>query len=403
MSSDRTISTLARWLTGAFAVFIAITAAVNATVNVFSERSPSRALSIQSSAPIALMAIVGKEISDGGLNAKPKPKWEADAKMSLRLQPINAPALRTLALTRQAQGNSKNAMRLMQLSQRVSRRDILTQLWLMQDAVKRDDIHSAMGHIDTALTTHVEIGETVFPVLQDALADQRIVGELATFIRQDRQWLRAFLSFANESNKNPEQLAKAVRLAGGLPAAGDYRDFETDLIWSLSKAGKAGSIPSLLASLKRATPTDLSDGRMSSKTLDPRWGPFSWTASSDPDVSSAINEDNQVAVRAAPMRTGMVLQRLLALREGQYRLDARARIESPEALPVIEIEVGCATGGQAPLLVSRFQAKAQGGALGGIFQVRSGCPIQIVRFVVTGADTGIETEMSLGSISVKNI
>ncbi len=98
-------------------------------------------------------------------------KVEAMAKQSLRGGALNPVAIRLLGYVADARGDTKKARHLMLLSQKVSRRDLGTQLWLIEDAVARDDKRAALNHYDIAMRATPSSFPILFPTLTGALGD----------------------------------------------------------------------------------------------------------------------------------------------------------------------------------------------------------------------------------------
>jgi len=66
------------------------------------------------------------------------------ARQSLRRSPVSAAGATMLATARDLAGDTSTARRLMDYSESVSRRDLPTQLWFVEDAVRRNDIPLAL-------------------------------------------------------------------------------------------------------------------------------------------------------------------------------------------------------------------------------------------------------------------
>ena len=112
---------------------------------------------------------------------------------ALRRDPTMAPAWRLLALAASMQGREREAARLFHFAERLSRRDLPTQLWLIEESVSRNDIPGALRHYDIALRTSLASPELLFPVLTRASGDNNVVGPLGTLLASDPPWRETFL------------------------------------------------------------------------------------------------------------------------------------------------------------------------------------------------------------------
>src|SRR3546814_1290750 len=72
-----------------------------------------------------------------------------------------------------ARGDQAKGERLLAYSQKLSRRDLRTQLMAIELAVAQGDISGALRHYDIALRTKKNAPELLFPVLTSALPDPR--------------------------------------------------------------------------------------------------------------------------------------------------------------------------------------------------------------------------------------
>jgi hypothetical protein len=382
---------------------IAAVSARSAAIGIFEERLPAQALTLDPTNPVALMKMVDSELAVGGVNLAPKPHWRADAITALRQKPINPAAMRTLGLIAANNGRADEARLLMNWAERLSRRGGLAQLWLLQDAAQRDDARAALDHIDIALSVHDDLSPLVFPVLLQVLQDRRYGLEFAKLVEHDRPWLGSFLTFANTNNPDPKALADVVSFAGGLPPGPAFRIHETNILWSLANARMLERSSKLLLDLRRATHALLADGRFNEATIDAKLGPFAWTGSTDPDVSSSLERDGTVRILIAPRKSGMVLQRYFGLSTGTYRISADARRGAENMKASVGLEVSCATSPDAPPYTVTTIIVQNSDAVEGNFSVPANCPLQLVRFTVRGGDVQTDSAITLSRIGLTKL
>jgi len=140
---------------------------------------------------------------------------------------------------------------------------------------------------------------------------------------------------------------------------------------------------------------------LSDKTLDLDLGPFAWTASLDPDVSSSFQSDRSVLARAAPGRRGMILQRFMALPAGSYRISAITRLLTEDADSSVTVEVGCARSPETELLSAQAKVAARDNRIERFFNVPPNCPLQLVRFSATGGESRTDSEFTLSAVNVR--
>ena len=122
---------------------------IHAVANITWQQQPDLALSFVPDHPLALSR-KADELFAEKQDAATLAKVEAMAKQSLRGGALNPVAIRLLGYVADMRGDEKKARELMLLSQKVSRRDFGTQLWLIEDAVARGDKKQALYHYDIA-------------------------------------------------------------------------------------------------------------------------------------------------------------------------------------------------------------------------------------------------------------
>ncbi len=128
-----------------------------------------------------------------GLQTKSRLAISADlARQALTRDPTLAGAWRTLGLAAAAQQRPAQARKILQTAERVSRRDLGVQLWLIEDAVQRQDVVRALRHYDSALRVSLGSRELLFPILGQALEQPQMRAPLANILSRDPPWAEAF-------------------------------------------------------------------------------------------------------------------------------------------------------------------------------------------------------------------
>jgi len=119
---------------------------------------------------------------------------EAVAETALRQDATAVGAAATLGSTAKISGQAAKSDRLFAYAERLSRRNLATQLWEIENAVSRGDIAGALRHYDIAFRTNVKARELLFPVLSNATDDPEIRAALVATLSQRPLWrLPSFL------------------------------------------------------------------------------------------------------------------------------------------------------------------------------------------------------------------
>lgn len=121
----------------------------------------------------------------------------ANAVAALSRNPTLASSARDIGLLAVLRGDMAGADRRFAYADRMSRRDIPTQLWLIERRVQANDVPGALAHYGIALQVSPESQQQLFPVLASALSDRNLVQPIAGLVAQGESWRSPFLYFVN--------------------------------------------------------------------------------------------------------------------------------------------------------------------------------------------------------------
>jgi hypothetical protein len=129
------------------------------------------------------------------------------AREALLREPIAVSAVSTLGVNAELRGDRRQASQLFNYSQKLSRRDLQTQLWAIEDAVSRNDIASVLHHYDIALRTDTKSWELLFSVMSAATTDPTIREGLVKTLSDKPIWAESFIAYAGSHTPDPEATA----------------------------------------------------------------------------------------------------------------------------------------------------------------------------------------------------
>lgn len=318
---------------------------------------------------------------------------EALARQALRRSPVSAAGARMIATARDVAGDPVSTRRLMAYSESLSRRDLPTQVWLIQDSVQHDDVAGAIRHYDIALRSSDASKALLFPVLVSALGQPAVVAALTDTIAARPAWAPAFL----------EKAAREGQDMGGLAA----------LITGLSRRGY--TVPGPVQAEASARMVDAGQyqaawhvyaGSAASKAevRDPDFarlgmtdGPFGWTVMPGNGLSvesRRYGAHDALAYRAATGAGGPVARQLLILPAGNFRLSGRVT-DRAEGTPPATLRLTCA-GSSTPIAT----VSADRLAFAQAFTVPSSCPAQWVEVVIDGGDNPLGATGAIGGLHI---
>lgn len=314
------------------------------------------------------------------------------AQAALRMDPTAVGAASIYGLDAQARGDLATARAAFTYAQRLSRRDLQTQLWAIEDAVGRGDVPGVLRHYDIALRTSRQATDLLFPVLSGAIADPAIRMALVRTFGGRPAWQGDFISFVSTNGTNPiatAALFMALR-------AQDYRISDEATAAVTTALVQRGSIDAAWRYYASVRP-----GVDRRRSRDPNFHmalaeptPFDWNLVSEDGPSAALQAGDAGGILDFTSPSGVggtVLRQQQLLPPGSYRLAGRSSgIEAAETmLPYWVLQ--CGDGRE----LGRVTIQTQGDFTG-IFVVPAGCPMQRLSLVVRPSDavTGISGQIS---------
>jgi O-antigen ligase/tetratricopeptide (TPR) repeat protein len=302
----------------------------------------------------------------------------ADAQAALQREPVNAVAARTLGLLAARRGNEAQANRLMRYSEMLSRRDLLTQLWMIESNVQRNDIGEALRHYDRALRTSDGARDLLFPILIDAAASPAVTPQLGRLLAARPAWWEAFVTRLVTEGRSPMAI-EAIILATRLdPAIAGERSL---LGAAVNRLTQLGDYQRALDLYRRAGGTGNALVRNGNFEADNRFAPLDWVLGDSLGAGGMMQPGLPGGGRALLMVVepgssgGTVARQLLVLPAGAYRFTALAGRVSGEDRP--RITLTCVRS-NAALFDLRLPASGPGGqTIGQDFTVGgAACPAQ---------------------------
>lgn len=373
-------------------------AAAGAVVGATRVAAPQVALAIDPGDARATIMRAAAKITDEASLRRLAPALAADARRALRREPLQARALVLLGAVRQATGDKAGAAGLLRLSTRVTRREELAQLLLVESDIARRDVKGALRHYDTAMRTSEDADALLFPVLSRALADPGIRDAFVPYVRGNAAWLARFMDASLSYPGTAVQWADVIRRAGGLPGSPGYRDLERQTMFLLAREGRFAALRQLYLNLPGAKP-----GALREVALRPgasRFGVIDWQLTNDTQIQTAIYGEPGQAGGALQILSTRKLpttgaRKLLMLAPGRWRLSGQAAAEGL----ALDLRLTCASEGKG--FVAQTVRIVPGPARFAVpFTVPAqGCSAQFVDFVSrsTGED-GVE-----GSVTVRGL
>lgn len=309
------------------------------------------------------------------------------SRAALRRDPTVVSAAATLGIVTLAQNDAADARRLFTYGQMLSRRNVQTQLWSIEDAVGRGDVPGALRWYDIALRTNPELSEILYPVLSQASRDAKIRAALVRTLASRPAWSDSYVAFAAGQSKDPLSTAAlfAALRARGVAVPGSA---QASIVSVLLDAGKIDEAWRYYTTIRPgATRTRARDPRFAAMLDTP--SVFDWMTLNDNSVAASIQrtKDGGAFEFSAPAAIGgPVLQQVQLLSAGTYRLAGHSDgIEQDvRALPYWTLT--CRGDGRELGRVAIPNSAQAGGAFAGMLTVPANCPVQMLALYVQASD-----------------
>lgn len=387
-----------RTLAVAFAALIVAGFATrDALAFALQSRAPDLVLRIDPGNPVALTQQAETQLTLGNPHMNSARVSEI-ARRSIRRLPLNAPAFRLYGLVQTADANMGRIGEQMAMANHLSRRDLGTQLFMIEDSVRRHDIAGALTAYDSALRITRSSQSVLYPVLTEAMREPLIRQRFIPYVKTTPPWLESFLRFAISNASEPASIAELAFAAHGFPKGGAYSSLDAELLGVLVGKGEYPMAVRYYRFLKSADPAILASLAMNEATTNSAYAPVTWQAYSLAGIDAAwvATSKNSVELEASLEAgyVGPVARKILALAPGTYEVAAPFGGAADGPDQTLSWKITCPDG--AVLLDASAQL-AEKGAVTGRFSVPAGCVAQIVSISVRTAPGMDSIDLMLSS------
>lgn len=385
----------------ALAIVLGYMSVTQSLAYVLGKLSPERGYAVSSSDG-RIAGLLAEKLSGEGASSAIRLRAGRIARKALEAEPINVPALAVLGLNAAIAGNPALAQQLFARSNQLSRRHLPTRLWLIEDAVQRNDISGAIRNYDIALRTSRSASDRLFPILANAVEDQAIAAVLVRTLKQQPPWGEPFIQYLSSQGSNPKITAGFFqRLASNKVGVAD--EATSSVVNALVAANQFNDAWNYYQTLRphvdrrRSRDPDFATQLASPTAFD--WVP----RTSETGITSSIQRNGTKTIFdfSAPSTVGgTVLEQLQLLPTGRYRLTGRTGgIDQPaDARPYWQLV--CTDGrelGRVEIPNSIFDQ----GRFQGVLTVGADCKAQILRLVLRSSNqvSGVSGQIDNASIA----
>jgi hypothetical protein len=283
-------------------------------------------------------------VANGGRRSN----WVDLAKQSLRDEPINPRAVRLLHSAQLLSKKKASANALLALADRITRRDVLTQILLVEANVEKDDIGATLKHYDTALTTSIGARDILFPILAEAMSDQSILTQLATMFKNERPWRIGFLYHAGFKPERLDQTLWLLNRLGPLPKDATSRAFERQMLTQLTNLRRYPEARSFFKNMQDAPLGLLTTFSFENSVRHADLRPIAWdlNGSGNADVqlvtAGGDGEHPHMSAHVWSGPTSTLARKLAFLSPGRYTIQITTQVNGLAKGGLMEWTASCA-------------------------------------------------------------
>ena len=281
---------------------------------------------------------------------------DADAaRAALVRLPLNASLLSFYGLRAASIDQPGLASALMASADAVSRRDALSQLWMIEQKSSVGDVKAAVAHYNALLSVHPAMQATFLPVLVSAVAYPEVRAAIRPYLNAETKWSAPFLDLASQRAEVSQYRGLIAPIASRLRGDG-YVASNARIIYRMLQSGMAGDAWELFSLV---TPNvDVAAFRTfapGGANLDPKWQPLSWTLGQSDDISALGDGNGTIAVTVAPTARGLIASRDVAvISSSTYVLGHRSIYKPGSPRASLRWIVYCLALNGPELIVDRF-------------------------------------------------
>lgn len=333
--------------------------------------------------------------------------WLNATKRVLARNPLEADVVRVAALASFAAGEDLRTTRsLMMMSERVSARDLQTQLWLLQDAVSRDNVGETLQHYDRALSVHPKTKALLYPVLSRAISDGNIRVALAPYIRAGRPWAYEYVGYAIDNAAETADVADLMTRAGGSRAVPKNRPLETMMLNTLVVNGRFDAARRYAWGMMRPSEASavLSDFRFSAATMDSDLRPFTWSTTEDLSIRVTFTPAEGLDVTAGSGISAVAADRVMMLPPGKWRF--AQKVDLPTLSPMMEATwsaICMARDGYRSIWTQSIPQQPGQQSYQAVLDIPRECQATRFRLTVRGADTQEDSMITIHNVDLTRV
>lgn len=318
-----------------------------------------------------------------------------NAYQALLREPFNAEALRNYAYGLDAEGEREKARMVMASAYRLTRRNVGTNLWLIEDLARRGQDAQALAIYDVAIRTNSRAATLLINAMSQAVDDPRLRGSLVSVLASNPPWLSQFWTVVLSSDRdldNVYDLRAQLHDRGGSTLLLEH---DALLVSRLANAGRYDEAFKLYEAAASDTEPQQAGGAFLQAAQFP---PIGWKVGTGDGFGAKIDRrTGNLAIIALRGAQGVVAQKLVKT-AGLSGLAFQARYKDPGKASTMQIEAQCAQPSSDDSLIAHVRL-AQGDRQ--TASLRRPCAFAWVSLVLAPDAISNDTEIELERLDIQ--
>lgn len=271
------------------------------------------------------------------------PRIRSLSTRAFAIEPTNAETVRLLGLLQAEKGGIQSARRIMQLASELSRRDAVTNLWLVEDYGRQSNLEAVLKHLDYALRTSGESRSFLMATLVQGMKQKEMVSPMRKLLVRQPPWEEQFWLSISEAD-SPLDNALLLRVAEHkdrhpVPTLIDER--------LLRNLVQTGNFAGAFRLYREVLEPEIANGRRKGDARGfaqfSTWPPMGWQLASEGTHSAWINpETGELEATLSGQVEAIFARRLVELAPGKYRVSAELAPDGEVRESALHIALECA-------------------------------------------------------------
>lgn len=387
--------------------WLAWQSAYAAIAQVARNNAPALALRFDAHEAEALVATTDRALALDPAALEPR-QVMARARQALTAQALMPAALRQIGIAQDQSDKAATfddaALPYFTLSQKMSRRDLVSQLWLAGYGIKKGSYDAAIEQFDRLFRTNEGVRDLIFPQLLPVVGEPGMQAALATVGDKGTPWIRELLFYLLRSGQHDRDVAGIVQKLRRPAAVADIGGITQQLIANFAAQGLNTDALRLFDRSAQGRILGTQSGYFAGRLPVNRANGMPWQLLGNSDVSADWRSGDggrlRLDVYAANNARLEVARQVRFAGPGLYQIAVTLAEDNIGNGAYLEILLSCGSG-QARQVIWKSAERMPRTSVSAQFQIDGGCPAQLFALQAIGPERGEPLEVTISDIAIR--